>query len=317
VNRPDPSQLDHYVRAVGPGRVQRNVPLAPLTTFGIGGAADLFYRARTGEELALAVSTARELGVPSFVLGRGANILVSDRGFRGVVIRCDISHMEFLPEGRVLAGAGIDTFPDLINATVARGLGGIHHFVGIPSTVGGAVWQNLHFLSPAPARERTVFWDEVMEGATILTPAGEVRQVTTDYFRFGYDYSIIHDTGDLVLDVSLKLEPTPVDQLRKVIRENLGWRNKRHPDLWLYPCVGSIFKKIEGIGAGRLIDECGLKGHVHGAAEIFHRHANIIVNLGGATAEEVLTLIELARSTVARETGYELETEIGFVGEFP
>jgi len=293
------------------------VPLAPLTTFGIGGAADLFYRARTGEELALAVSTARELGVPSFVLGRGANILVSDRGFRGVVIRCDISHMEFLPEGRVLAGAGIDTFPDLINATVARGLGGIHHFVGIPSTVGGAVWQNLHFLSPAPARERTVFWDEVMEGATILTPAGEVRQVTTDYFRFGYDYSIIHDTGDLVLDVSLKLEPTPVDQLRKVIRENLGWRNKRHPDLWLYPCVGSIFKKIEGIGAGRLIDECGLKGHVHGAAEIFHRHANIIVNLGGATAEEVLTLIELARSTVARETGYELETEIGFVGEFP
>ena len=317
MNRPDPSQLDHYVRAVGPGRVQRNVPLAPLTTFGIGGAADLFYRARTGEELALAVSTARELGVPSFVLGRGANILVSDRGFRGVVIRCDISHMEFLPEGRVLAGAGIDTFPDLINATVARGLGGIHHFVGIPSTVGGAVWQNLHFLSPAPARERTVFWDEVMEGATILTPAGEVRQVTTDYFRFGYDYSIIHDTGDLVLDVSLKLEPTPVDQLRKVIRENLGWRNKRHPDLWLYPCVGSIFKKIEGIGAGRLIDECGLKGHVHGAAEIFHRHANIIVNLGGATAEEVLTLIELARSTVARETGYELETEIGFVGEFP
>ncbi|MCY4400535.1 MAG: UDP-N-acetylmuramate dehydrogenase [Gemmatimonadetes bacterium] len=293
------------------------MPLAPLTTFGIGGAADLFYRARTGEELALAVSTARELGVPSFVLGRGANILVSDRGFRGVVIRCDISHMEFLPEGRVLAGAGIDTFPDLINATVARGLGGIHHFVGIPSTVGGAVWQNLHFLSPAPARERTVFWDEVMEGATILTPAGEVRQVTTDYFRFGYDYSIIHDTGDLVLDVSLKLEPTPVDQLRKVIRENLGWRNKRHPDLWLYPCVGSIFKKIEGIGAGRLIDECGLKGHVHGAAEIFHRHANIIVNLGGATAEEVLTLIELARSTVARETGYELETEIGFVGEFP
>ena len=293
------------------------MPLAPLTTFGIGGAADLFYRARTGEELALAVSTARELGVPSFVLGRGANILVSDRGFRGVVIRCDISHMEFLPEGRVLAGAGIDTFPDLINATVARGLGGIHHFVGIPSTVGGAVWQNLHFLSPAPARERTVFWDEVMEGATILTPAGEVRQVTTDYFRFGYDYSIIHDTGDLVLDVSLKLEPTPVDQLREVIRENLEWRNKRHPDLWLYPCVGSIFKKIEGIGAGRLIDECGLKGHVHGAAEIFHRHANIIVNLGGATAEEVLTLIELARSTVARETGYELETEIGFVGEFP
>ena len=188
--------------------------------------------------------------------------------------------------------------------------------VGIPSTVGGAVWQNLHFLSPAPERERTVFWDEVMEGATILTPENEIRTVSTEYFRFGYDYSIIHDTGDLVLDVSLRLEPTPVAELRRVMRENLAWRDERHPDLWLYPCVGSIFKKIDGIGAGRLIDECGLKGHVHGAAQIFHKHANIIVNLGGATASEILTLIELARSTVLRETGYELETEIGFVGEF-
>ena len=215
-----------------------------------------------------------------------------------------------------MAGAGLDTFPDLINATVAHGLGGIHHFVGIPSTVGGAVWQNLHFLSPAPERERTVFWDEVMEGATILTPEGEVRRVTTDYFQFGYDYSVIHETGDLVMDVALRLHPTPVAELRRVMRENLAWRNERHPDLWLYPCVGSIFKKIEGIGAGRLIDECGLKGHVRGAAEIFHKHANIIVNLGGATATEVVALIELARSTVLRETGYELETEIDFVGEF-
>lgn len=312
----DSPTLDRLRLAVDPDRVRRNVPLGPLTTFGIGGPADLFYRARSADELCLAVSTAREMGVPCFVLGRGANILVGDHGFRGLVVRCDISTVEFDTDGRVIAGAGLDTFPDLINATVARGLGGIHHFVGIPSTVGGAVWQNLHFLSPAPERERTVFWDEVMEGATIFTPRNEIRTVGTEYFRFGYDYSIIHDTGDLVLDVSLKLEPTPASELRRVMRENLAWRDERHPDLWLYPCVGSIFKKIDGIGAGRLIDECGLKGHVHGAAEIFHKHANIIVNLGGARATEVLTLIELARSTVLRETGYELETEIGFVGEF-
>lgn len=296
--------------------MRRNVRLAPLTTFRIGGPADLFYRARTPEELCRAVGVARELGVPSFLLGRGANILVGDRGFRGVVIRCDIATLEFLPGGRVLAGAGLDTFPDLINETVARGLGGIHHFVGIPSTVGGAVWQNLHFLAPAPARERTMFWEEFMDGATILTPAGEVRHENAEYFRFGYDYSVIHDTGDVVLDVSLKLVPTPAPELRRVMRENLAWRDARHPDLWLYPCAGSIFKKIKGIGAGRLIDECGLKGHVHGAAQIFHRHANIIVNLGGATAAEVVTLIELSRTTVARETGYELEPEIEFVGEF-
>ena len=316
VKNPEPSLLDHYAASVDPDRVRRDVPLAPLTTFRIGGPADLFYRARSAEELQRAVGRARELEIPCFVLGRGANILVADRGFRGVVVKCDISGVEFFPEGRVRAGAGVDTFPDLISETVARGLGGIHHFVGIPSTVGGAVWQNLHFLSPAPARERTMFWEEVMEGATILTPAGEIREVGTEYFRFGYDYSVIHDSGDLVLDVSLKLHPTPVDELRRVVRENLAWREARHPDLWLYPCVGSIFKKIEGIGAGRLIDECGLKGYVRGAAEIFHKHANIIVNLGGATAAEVVALIDLARSTVARETGYELETEICFVGEF-
>lgn len=292
------------------------MPLAPRTTFRIGGPADLYYRARTADEMTLAVGAARDLGVPWFVLGRGANILVGDRGFRGVVVRCAVSTLEFLPEGRVLAGAGLDTFPDLINATVSRGLGGIHHFVGIPSTVGGAVWQNLHFLSPAPERERTVFWEEVMEGATILTPSGKVRRVDADYFRFGYDYSVIHDTGDLVLDVSLRLSTAPVAELRRVVRENLEWRDARHPDLWLYPCAGSIFKKIDGIGAGRLIDECGLKGHVHGAAQIFRKHANIIVNLGGARASEVRTLIDLARATVAQETGYELEPEIGFVGEF-
>ena len=107
-----------------------------------------------------------------------------------------------------------------------------------------------------------------------------------------------------------------IEELRRVMRENLAWRDERHPDLWLYPCVGSIFQKIDGIGAGRLIDECGLKGHVHNGAGIFHKHANIIVNFGGATAADVRTLIDLARDTVAREHGYELVPEITFVGEF-
>ena len=256
------------------------------------------------------------MGVSSFLLGRGANILVGDGGYRGVVIRCDIATLEIRDGGRVVAGAGLDTFPDLINATVARGLGGLHHFVGIPSTVGGAVCGNLHFLAAPPARERTVFLEEFMEGATILTPGGEIRYEGTRYFRFGYDYSFIHDSGDVVLDVSLKLVPTPIPELRTVMRETLAWRDERFPSLGLYPNAGSIFKMIDGIDAGRLIDECGLKGRVYGAAQISHKHANTIVNLGGATAAEVMTLIEMARETVARETGCELETEIDFVGEF-
>jgi len=303
-------------RLLGPGRLQTDVALAPLTTFRIGGPADLFVRATTADEFATTVSLARELELPYFVLGKGANILVGDRGFRGLVIRCDVQGIEFLDDVRVRAGAGVSTFPDLIEATVARGLGGLHHYVGIPSTVGGALWQNLHFLAPAPERARTMFIEEVLESADLLTQEGERKTVDVDYFEFGYDDSILHRRDDLVLSAVFRLDPQDPIELRRVIRENLEWRDTRHPDLWLYPCAGSIFQKIDGVGAGRLIDQCGLKGHVLGSSQIFHRHANIIVNLGAATATEVRALIDLARSTVLRETGYELVPEIGMIGEF-
>jgi UDP-N-acetylmuramate dehydrogenase len=311
-----PDYVSALERELGEQRVERDVPLAPLTTFRIGGPADLLFRARTPDELAHAIGVARALGLPFFLLGRGANILVGDGGFRGLVIRSEVSGIEFLDATRVRAGAGVETFPDLIDATVARGLGGLHHFVGIPSTVGGALWQNLHFLSPAPGRERTVFIEEILESADLLTEEGERRTVGVDYFEFGYDESVLHHRDDVVLSATFLLARTPEDELRRVMRENLEWRDERHPDLWLYPCAGSIFRKIDGIGAGRLIDECGLKGRLHGGAGIFHKHANIIVNLGGATANDVRALIDLARETVARETGHELVPEIRFVGEF-
>lgn len=308
--------VDELASRFGVGRLERGVPLAPYTTFKIGGPADLLYRALTTDELAAAVSTARELGIPYFLLGMGANILVGDGGFRGLVIRNEVEEIDFLDHVRVRAGSGVKVYHDLIQLTVARGLGGLQHYVGIPSTVGGAVWQNLHFLSPPPERERTMFIEEVVEGATILSEEGEVRKVDRAYFDFGYDYSILHVRRDVVLDVTFRLDPTPVEEMRDTIRENLRWRDDRHPDLWLYPSAGSIFQKIVDVGAGRLVDQCGLKGHVLGGAQIFHKHANIIVNLGGATAADVRALIELAQSTVQRELGYELRTEIGMVGEF-
>ncbi len=303
-------------RRLGAGRVESSVPLAPLTTFGIGGPADLLYRARTPDELERAILAVRELEVPHFLLGRGANILVGDGGFRGVVIRSEVGGITFLDEHRVRAGSGIETFPDLIQASVKRGLGGLHHYVGIPSTVGGAMWQNLHFLEPAPDRSRTVFIEEVVESAEILTEEGRRDTVGVDYFEFGYDTSILHHRNDVVLTVTFRLTPLPGEELRRVIRENLAWREERHPDLWLYPCAGSIFQKHEGVGAGRLIDRCGLKGRVHGDAQIFHKHANIIVNLGGASADDVRRLMEVAQEAVLREFDVELVPEITLVGEF-
>ena len=303
-------------RRIGPGRVARDVALAPFTTFRIGGPADFFVRARTADELVGAVAAARELEVPLFLLGLGANILVGDRGFPGLVVRCEVGGIERLDERRIRVGSGIAIFPDLIVDTVREQLGGLHHYVGIPSTVGGAIWQNLHFLSPPPERERTCFIEEVVESCELLAPDGQRRIASREELRFGYDYSLLHESGDIVLTTTFRLDPTPEDELRFVMRENLKWRDERHPDLWLYPCAGSIFRKIEGVGAGRLIDQCGLKGHIVGAAQIFHRHANIIVNLGGATAADVRALIALAQATVERELGHQLVPEIGFIGEF-
>jgi UDP-N-acetylmuramate dehydrogenase len=308
-------ELQEFLTRIGDALpVERDVPMAPLTTFRIGGPAEVLVRARTPDELARAVGEARAVEVEHTLLGRGANILVGDRGVPGVVIRNEVAGVTWLDDRTVRAGAGVETFPDLIMETVARGLGGLHHYVGIPSTVGGALWQNLHFLSPD--RSRTCFIQEVLLEAEILSQEGDRRRVGVDYFEFGYDTSILHRRADVVLTADFRLEPEPVDELRGVIRENLRWRDDRHPDLWLYPSAGSIFQKIEGIGAGRLIDEVGLKGKVLGGAGIFHKHANIIVNLGGATASEVRALMELAQETVQRELGYELVPEIGLVGSF-
>ena len=314
----DKTMLKGLEERLGRDRIEHDVSLAPLTTFRIGGPADHLFRARSAQELVAVLRAARELEIPHFLLGLGANILIGDGGYRGLVIRNEARGIEFLSEGRVRAESGVIVYHDLIQATLEQGLGGLHHFVGIPSTVGGAIWQNLHFLSPPPDRERTVFVEEVVESATILTAEGEVRTVPVDYFRFGYDYSILHDRPDVVLDVTFRLQPGRPEELRETVRENLQWRDDRHPDLWLFPSAGSIFQKIEGIGAGRLIDQCGLKGHIHpgGRARIFPRHANIIVNLGGARASEIRELIALCQDTVKRELGYELKPEIGFIGAF-
>ena len=205
---------------------------------------------------------------------------------------------------------------DLILESVRRGWSGLEHYVGIPSTVGGAVWQNLHFLSPAPERERTMFIAEVFESCEILSAENERRTVDADYVNFGYDDTVFHHRRDIVLAATFRLRRGDPAVLHRIMQENLSWRGGKHPWLDWHPSAGSVFKKIEGVGAGRLIDQCGLKGHRVGDAQISHIHANILVNLGHATAKDVRQLIALAQGEVAKKHGVHLEPEIGFIGEF-
>jgi len=297
-----------------PARLKRSEPLAPYTTFRIGGPADLLYDATSVEDLAEAVLLARASGVPYFVLGLGANVLVGDQGFRGLVIRNCARAFSF--DGTRLRAESGAIVRDLIFAAVRQGLSGIEHYVGIPSTVGGAVWQNLHFLAPAPARERTMFIEEVFESCELLTEDGTRRTVDREFMRFGYDTSVLHGHRHVALAATFSLTPADPAILQRTLQENLSWRGSRHPWLELYPSVGSIFKKIEGVGAGRLIDQCGLKGYRVGDAQISYVHANIIVNLGTATASDVCAVIRHAQTLVRERTGQELQPEISFIGEF-
>jgi UDP-N-acetylmuramate dehydrogenase len=300
---------------LNPSQLSRGELLSEYTTFRIGGPADLFYSTETADDLATAVLAARDLQIPYFILGLGANILVGDKGFRGLVIRSHASHFTFSDTGelRVESGAVVG---ELIPEAVERGWSGLEHYVGIPSTVGGAVWQNLHFLEPEPERKRTMFIADVFKSCELLTEEGERKTVGADYMQFGYDTSILHHRRDVALAVTFQLDRGDTATMHRIMQENLSWRGARHPWLQFHPSAGSIFKKIEGMGAGRLIDQCGLKGFRHGDAQISHIHANIMVNLGKATACDVRELIAIAQDAVEKKFGVRLEPEIGFIGEF-
>jgi UDP-N-acetylmuramate dehydrogenase len=161
-----------------------------------------------------------------------------------------------------------------------------------------------------------MFIEEVVSAVELLMPDGTRQTVDCAAMRFGYDISRLHGSGEIALAVEFQLARGDQESLQRILQENLSWRGARHPWLEFHPSAGSIFKKIEGVGAGRLIDQCGLKGHRIGDAQISHMHANIMVNLGRATAADVRALITHAQDAVSARFDQRLEPEIGFIGEF-
>jgi len=292
--------------------MRTNVILAPYTTYKIGGPADYFFEAHSVDEISLAVAEAQQKNVPYLVLGSGANVLVRDKGYRGIVILNRADKFEF--DGNVLRAESGAVLADLIGECQKRGLSGLEHFAGIPSTLGGALWQNVHFLSPD--RKETVYIADLLESADLLDKDGTLRTVGREAFNFGYDQSLLRDNPELVaVRATLKLMPLDPNEIAERIKANLEWRAERQPDVVEFPSCGSVFKKIEGVGAGRLIDKAGLKGHRIGGAQISEQHANFIVNRGGATAADVIAMIKLVQEKVKETTGYDLEPEIRLIGE--
>jgi UDP-N-acetylmuramate dehydrogenase len=303
-----------WAAALGPDRWQAGAPLAPLTTFHVGGAAEWLADITSEAELRALVVDARDAGVPLTMIGGGSNVLVADAGVRGVVVRLRLVSIDQPDEATVRAGAGV-TINGLVRWTIGRGCAGLEAWAGTPGTVGGAIYGNAHWGGEN-------IGDHVRE-VRLVTREGAISDVPASAMGFGYDTSRIQHTRELVVSASFRVARGDVATLRDRARASLHYRKATQP--LALPSAGCIFQNPsasdhlpEGMprSAGALVDRAGLKGVAQGGARISDRHANFIVNDGGATADDIRTLIERARVAVRERFGVELRDEIVYVGTF-
>jgi UDP-N-acetylmuramate dehydrogenase len=313
-------------------RVKEHEPLARYTTFKIGGPADYFFDAKTTDEFAEAIVLGRSLSIPLFMLGGGTNILIGDDGIRGFVIKNSTRAVQIRGmKGNVTAGAAKQglvfveadsgvIFNSLVRFTVEEGLSGLEMHLGLPGSVGGAIFMNSKWTHP------TGFVGDAVYQAEILTANNERKIVPKSYFQFGYDTSSLQKTKDIVLKVVFALRSDDKDRLWAVANESIQYRRQTQPQGVL--TAGCVFRNISQAealvantpnhttSAGFLIDHAGLKGTRVGDAEISSVHANFIINRGKATAADVIQLVERVQMKVKEQFGVTLTEEIIRVGEF-
>jgi UDP-N-acetylmuramate dehydrogenase len=300
---------------IGPAQIHRAAPLAPLTTFKVGGPADWLVEPRSAGEVAAVLNAARSAGVPVTLLGGGSNVLVADEGVRGVVVRPRGGHIEAEGTGRVRADAAV-TLNGLVRWTVLRGFAGLEAWAGTPGTVGGAVAGNAHFGG-------RLISARIVE-VRLLGEDGVATTVSADAMGFGYDRSRLHESGEVLLSATFRVEEGEVRDLRRAARESLAYRKRTQP--LDRPSAGCVFRNPErgrdvvpeGMpwSAGALIDAAGAKGWQVGGARVSLTHGNFIVNDGTATAGDIRRLIEACRSVVRDRFGVELREEIVYLGTF-
>ena len=309
--------------------IQRNVLLKNYTTFRIGGPAKYFFVAKNKKDLIKAISVAKKLKLPFFILGGGSNLLVSDKGFNGILIKIRNTKYEIpaCPAGRqntkIMAEAGV-MLGELVNVSAKAGLSGLEWAVGIPGTIGGAIRGN------AGAFNKSM--KDVVKSVEALEVKNEkckVKNFKNRDCKFSYRDSIFKDKKNLIiLSAVLQLKKGKKSEIEKKVKENLNYRKERQP--LNFPSAGSVFKNPRGLATGelgeedkssslsfaaaRMIEECGLKGKKIGNVKISEKHSNFIVNLGNGKAKDVIKLIKLIKQKVKKKFGVTLEEEIQFLG---
>ena len=290
------------------GKILYQVPLSRYTSLHVGGIADSMIYPANLTELQKIISFCRTEKVPYFILGRGSNLVIRDGGIRGIVIKLSQSFKkikivkEFGNHARLFVEAGV-SLRRLFTYSESRGLSGVEFTSGIPGSLGGALAMN----AGAQGREMK----DITETLTLLTPQAALREKKRSALHF--DYRRLHlPKGTVIVNASIRLKKHSTSTL--LTREkSTPWRRQMQP--LNLPSAGSVFKNPPGKSAGQLVEQAGLKGLLAGKAQISEKHGNFIVNRGGATARDVLSLMKIMQSRVYQETGIRLEKEVHVVGE--
>ena len=298
--------LEKLQKLIGEAKVLVNEPMASHTTFRIGGPADYFVMPETIEELAAVLKLCKEEAVPYFILGNGSNLLVGDKGFRGVVIQLYKNFDGIQIEGtKVTAKAGAMLIRVAKEAGKA-GLTGLEFASGIPGTIGGAMVMN----AGAYGGEMK----DVVTAVTVFTKDGDIKTLSGEDMNFRYRGSVVEDEGHIVLEAVMELQEGNLEEIQARIDELSVQRRTKQPIE--YPSAGSTFKRPEGYFAGKLIQDAGLRGYQVGGAQVSEKHCGFVINAGSATAADVMQLMQDVSNKVNAQFGVTLEPEVKRIGEF-
>ena len=288
-------------------RIKYNEPLSSHTSFNIGGPADVFVSVENADELSKVIAFAKEENINYFLLGNGSNVLASDEGFRGIIIKLTGDFNEATVDGEIIkAGAGI-TLTKLANVAMNASLTGLEFASGIPGTLGGALFMN----AGAYGGEMC----QVVTSVKVLDKAdGSIKSFTNEEMEFGYRHSALKENGCIALSCEMKLSTSDATTIRETMLDLNKRRKEKQP--LEYPSAGSTFKRPEGYFAGKLIEDAGLGGYTVGGAQVSEKHKGFVINKGGATAKDVKDLIDHVIKTVKEKDNVTLEPEVLFLGEF-
>lgn len=290
----------------GTERVLFEEPMKRRTTFRIGGPAEVFCMPESFNEIRRVLEICKEEKLPYFILGNGSNLLVSDKGYRGVVIQLDRNYGEIRVEDtEIYASAGALLSTIAVTARRAS-LTGFEFAGGIPGTLGGAVVMN----AGAYGGEMK----DVLRKVTVMDQNGEIFEIPVEKLEMGYRTSVIKTAGYIVLGAVLSLKKGDIEEIKALTRKLSEQRTSKQP--LEYPSAGSTFKRPEGYFAGKLIMDSGLRGYRVGGAQVSEKHCGFVINTGDATAEDVCSLMKHVTETVYEKFGVTLEPEVKFLGEF-